>query len=130
LFQSQKLRFQVGLSIVIGGIEVRMAQPTSNDRHINASGDEMDSGRVAESVWRDPFRGWYGDLLASGFNVMTKLKANAGCAEFPPESITKDWFVRTTRLPIQEGSDQICRFRPQGTDPFLAALPGEPDVSR
>jgi hypothetical protein len=62
-------------------------------------------------------------IIPSGFNVMTKLKANAGCAEFPPVSITKDWFVRTARLPMQEGSEQICRFGPQGTDSFLAALP-------
>jgi hypothetical protein len=32
---------------VIGGIEMRMAEPASNDRHINASGDEMDSSRMA-----------------------------------------------------------------------------------
>jgi hypothetical protein len=61
---------------------------------------------------------------------MTKLKANAGCAELPSVSITKDWFVRATRLPMQEGPEQFCRFGPQGTDPFLAALPEQPDVSR
>src|SRR5580700_7061242 len=31
---------------------------------------------------------------------------------------------------MQKGPEQICRFGPQGTDSFLAALPGEPDVSR
>ena len=128
--QSQTFCFEIGLRIVIGGIEMRMAEPASNDRHINASGDEMDSGRVAESMRRDPFRGHCGNYLPSGFDVMTKLKANAGCAELHSVSITKGWFVRTSRLPMQERPVGGCRFGPQGTDPFLTALPEEPDVSR
>jgi len=47
MFEGFPLCLQIGLGIVVGGIQLRMPQPASNDRDIDAGRDEMDGGRVA-----------------------------------------------------------------------------------
>jgi hypothetical protein len=46
MFEGFALCLQIGLSIVVGGIQLRMTQPASNDGDIHARCDEMDGGRV------------------------------------------------------------------------------------
>jgi hypothetical protein len=46
MFEGFPLCLQIGLSIVVGGIQLRMTQPASNDRDIDSGRDEMDGGRV------------------------------------------------------------------------------------
>jgi len=46
LLECLSLRFQVGFRIVVGRIEVRVTQPASNHRNVNASGHQMDGSCV------------------------------------------------------------------------------------
>ena len=57
LLQCFSLRLQVGLRIVVGRIEVSVAQPASNHRDINAGRYQMDGSCVAKHMWCDSLLG-------------------------------------------------------------------------
>ena len=46
---------QIGLGIVIGGVETDVSEPRLDHSDVDASGDEMHSGRMAKAVRRDLF---------------------------------------------------------------------------
>jgi hypothetical protein len=39
--------FQVGLGVVIRGVQVNMPEPTANHRHVDAGSDQVDGRRMA-----------------------------------------------------------------------------------
>ena len=54
LFQCLPFCLQTGLGVVVRGIEAGMAQPAPDHGDINTGGNQMDRGRVAKHVGRDP----------------------------------------------------------------------------
>ena len=81
LLQGFPFRFQIGPGIVVGRVEADMAEPASNDRNVDAGGDEVHGGGVPEGVRRHMLgtQCWRG--FARCFHVGGKFEPDARCAE-------------------------------------------------
>lgn len=78
---------------MIGGVEVSMPEPASNNCDIDASGHKMNSGGVPEGVRRDLLRrqGW--DDASGGLNVLCKFEAHTRGAKRRAIAIDEQVFI-------------------------------------
>jgi hypothetical protein len=117
-------------TIVIGRVQVCVAEPASNDCDIDARGEQMYgrgvSVRVRTYVFgrerRHPFRG--------SSDVLVQLETDTRRAKRSTKAVAKNRLVLRVRVSRHERPEQVRRFWPDGTDTLLAALPNKPDVRR
>src|SRR6266542_5850696 len=130
LFQGPSLRFQIGLRVVVSGVEAHVAKPAADDRDIDARRDKVHSGGVTEAVWRHMLgsQRWHG--FGCRFNISHKLEPDARGAERLAVAVNEHPRVWRSRLPFQQLFQQQRGFWPEWADALLTALAKEPHATR
>jgi hypothetical protein len=76
-FKRFALGFQVGLRIVVGGVEADVPEPASYHRDIDPCRDQMYGSSVPKAVRRDVLRGQTRYDLSRSLDVFSELEADA-----------------------------------------------------
>ena len=81
-FKRFALCFQIGLSVVVGGVEADVAEPASDHCDVNAGRDQMYRGRMPEAVRRDVLRRQARHFLGGCRDALRELEAYARGTEW------------------------------------------------
>ena len=129
LLERFTLRLQIGARVVIGRVQRRVPKPVADYRHIDTSGDELDTDTVTPSVGCYAFCRERRHVPGGPLNILLELEANSSSAERLTVSVGEDRFVICARLSSQKGFEHVHRFRPQRADSTLAPLPKQLNLS-
>src|ERR1041384_5002173 len=77
---------------------------------------------MAKRVRRDVFTGQRCRLLGCGSDVPIQFEANSCGSERLSITVDEDRLVAPSRLPFQEGLEEVDRFRPEGGCPLFSTL--------
>ena len=100
-FKRFALCFQIGLSVVVGGVEADVAKPASDHRDVDACRNQMHSGSVPKAVRRDGLRRQTRRLLRSSSGVLGELEAYARGPKWSAIAVDEECFVASPRLTFQ-----------------------------
>ncbi len=100
-FKRFALCFQIGLSVVVGGVEADVAKPASDHRDVDACRNQMHSGSVPKAVRRDGLRRQSRCLLRSSSGVLGELEAYTRGAKWSAIAVDEESFVVSPRLTFQ-----------------------------
>jgi hypothetical protein len=100
-FKRFALCFQIGLSVVVGGVEADVAKPASDHRDVDACRNQMHSGSVPKAVRRYGLRPQTRRLLRSSSGVLGELEAYARGPEWSAIAVDEECFVASPRLTFQ-----------------------------
>jgi protein strawberry notch len=100
-FKRFAFRFQIGLSVVVGGVEADVAEPASDHRDVDTCRNQMHSGSVPKAVRRDGLRRQTRRLPRGRSGVLGKLKAYARGAKWSTIAVDEECFVASSRLTFQ-----------------------------
>ena len=81
-FKRFALCFQIGLSVVVDGVEADVAEPASDHCDLNAGRDQMYRGRMLEAVRRDVLRRQARHFLGGSRDALRELEAYARGTEW------------------------------------------------
>jgi hypothetical protein len=100
-FKRFALCLQIGLSVVVGGVEAEVAKPTSDHRDVDACRNQMHSDSVSKAVRRDGLRRQTRRLLRSSSGVLGELEAYARGSKWSALTVDEECFVASPRLTFQ-----------------------------
>src|SRR5438128_6180858 len=105
-----------------------MSKPISDNSHIDACGNQLDSNAMSKRVRTHAFsrERWY--LPGGGLNISLEFKPYARRTEGSAVAVHEDWLIVPTGLASQQCSEQVYRFRPQWADPRFPTLSKERHV--
>jgi hypothetical protein len=105
-----------------------MSKPISDNSHIDASGNQLDSNAMSKRVWPHAFfrERWY--LSGGCLNILLEFKPYTRRTERSAVAIHEHWLIVPTGLAPQQCSEQVYCFRPQWADSGFPAFSKERHV--